>query len=127
MDGYIVLTWGQGLFHTGNNYQQYNTHQEDYGDSQVDLDGPRHVRSGMSEVELAGNARADGQPQRLAEVVDESKHITDGRHYQGHNALETLLICIRMVNAQYVLHWTYLVVFEHFYLVVTANLKNIAE
>lgn len=93
----IVLTWGQGLFHTRNNYQQHNTHQEDYGDSQVDLDGPRHVWSGMSEVELAGNTRADGQPQCLAEVVDESKHITDARHYQGHNTLETLLICIRMV------------------------------
>lgn len=52
----------------------------------------------MSEVELAGNARADGQPQCLAEVVDESKHITDGRHYQGHNALETQrVILIRMV------------------------------
>lgn len=98
VDGYIVLTWGQGLLHTRNNYQQYNTHQEDYGDSQVDLDGPWHVWSGMSEVELAGNTRADGQPQCLAEVVDESKHITDGRHDQGHNTLETQrVICFRTV------------------------------
>lgn len=48
----------------------------------------------MSKVELAGNTRADGQPQCLAEVVDESKHITDGRHDQGHNTLETQRIYI---------------------------------
>lgn len=76
-----------GVGDGGDDDQAADGEKEEVRDGEVDLDGAWSVWFDATQPQHADYGGADGQPERLREVVDEVEYVARGQHQEGEETL----------------------------------------